>query len=270
MLKASRVAHQRSDLPRALVFLAIFSVSVCACDRLSIPTEPTVSVAPPASSLPPLPPAPPPAYTVSGVVTDGSSFGPNGGLNTGSVTILDGAQAGTSVPIFTGGSYTLRNLPAGSVTLEASSLGYRTMRRAVVVEGDLRADFSLPRTARTPQPSLAGTWAGTIGSGAGLSAVEFSFVQTGAAISGRWRAPSRGWSGTISGSIDGERSVRGRITVDSGCSASSDIGFGLLEYNEQRLYLGMRLFGSCGPGNDYSIEVMRTCRLVNDIFVSCG
>ena len=74
MLKASRVAHQRSDLPRALVFLAIFSVSVCACDRLSIPTEPTVSVAPPASSLPPLPPAPPPAYTVSGVVTDGSSF----------------------------------------------------------------------------------------------------------------------------------------------------------------------------------------------------
>ena len=142
MLQAARVAHQRRDLPRALVFLTIFSVSVCACDRLSIPTEPTASVAPPASSLPPLPPAPPPAYTVSGVVTDGSSFGPNGGLNTGSVTILDGAQAGTSVPIFTGGSYTLRNLPAGSVTLEASSLGYRTMRRAVVVEGDLRADFS--------------------------------------------------------------------------------------------------------------------------------
>ena len=121
LLKASRVAHQRSDLPRALVFLAIFSVSVCACDRISIPTEPTASVAPPASSLPPLPPAPPPAYSVSGVVTDGSSFGPNGGLNTGNVTILDGAQAGTTVPIFTGGSYTLRNLPAGSVTLEASS-----------------------------------------------------------------------------------------------------------------------------------------------------
>jgi hypothetical protein len=218
----------------------------------------------------PLPPAPPPTYTVSGVVTDGSAFAANGGLNTGTVTILDGERTGTSVPIATGGRYTLRNLPAGTVLIEASSVGYRTMRRSVVVDGDLMADFALPRTARTSQPSLDGTWAGRVNSGARVWPIEFSFVQTGAEVAGRWRAPSQGWSGTMSGTVDSERSVRGRITVDNGCSASSDIGVGLLAYDEQDLLLGIRLFGSCSPGNDYSIELKRTCRLLNDIVVSCS
>lgn len=248
---------------RALIFAAL--VSMCACDKLAIPTAPTSVIVPPSSAVP-LPPAPPPTYTVSGVVSDGSAFAP-AGLNTGQVSILGGELGGTSVPIFTGGAFTLRNIPPGNLTLSVSSTGYRTVEKTVAVDGDLKVNIATPRVAMSPQPSIAGTWAGTIGSGSGLGPFEISFTQSGAAVTGTWRAPSLRWSGTMTGTIDGERSVRGRIIANGGCSSSSDITFGLLQYDERRLFLSAQL---CSAGNAYALEVSRTCRLVNDTTVSCS
>ena len=41
------------------------------------------------------------------------------GACNGLVTIVDGAQAGTSVPIFSGGGTRTRDLPSGTITLTA-------------------------------------------------------------------------------------------------------------------------------------------------------
>ena len=246
--------------------MLVAALGLTGCDRLTLPTAPTVSPQPVA----PLPPAPPPTFTVSGVVTDGSAFGGGGGLNTGSVTVLNGDRAGTTTPIFTGGSYTIRDLPAGTVTLSLSSAGYRATERTVVLDRDVRLDVSLPRTARSPVPSIAGAWAGRIGMRSTLWAVEFTFTQSGDAVTGTWRAPSKGWSGTVRGTIDGERSIRGRMTVDSGCAANSDIKWGLLEYEERSLWLAAQFLGSCGPGDDYSFEIFRSCRITSGNGLTCG
>jgi hypothetical protein len=207
---------------------------------------------------------------LSGVVTDGSAFSGGGGLNTGSVTVLTGDRAGSTVSIFTGGSFAIRDIPPGNVTLSIASAGYRTAERTVFVDRDVRLDVALPRTARSSQPSLHGSWAGRIGARAGVSAVEFTFTQSGGSINATWRAPSHGWSGTLRGTIDGERSIRGQITVDSGCSATSDIRWGLLDYDEQHFQLATQFLGSCGPGHDYTFEISRSCRITSSNGLTCG
>ena len=268
MTRRSRFDGNFTSLAQALMVSA--AMMGLGCDSLAVPSAPTTSTPASTGGLPPAPPAPPPTFTVSGVVTDGSAFGPSGGLNSGRVTILHGARAGTSVSIFSGGSFTIRDLPAGSLTLSVSSVGYRSAERTVDVDRDLKVDFAVPRTAMSPQPSLAGTWGGRIGTSAGVSAVEFTFAQSGASITGTWWAPHLRWGGTVRATIDGERSVRGQIAVESGCTASSDIRWSLLEYDERTLHLAARFLGSCGPGYDYSIEVARNCRVTNDGWVRCG
>jgi hypothetical protein len=268
MTRRPRFDGACTSLAQVLILAA--AVIAIGCDSLSLPSAPTPSTPTSTGGLPTAPPASPPTFTLSGVVTDGSALGAGGGLNSGLVTILDGERAGTSVSIFTGGSYTFRDLPAGNLTLSVSSVGYRSAERTVVVDRDLKLDFAVPRTAMSPQPSLVGTWAGQLVVRSSAYAVEFTFVQSGASITGTWRAPNLRWGGTLRGSIDGERSVRGQIAVESGCATSSDIGSGLLEYDERRLHLAARFFGSCGAGDDYSIEIMPNCRLTNSGSVSCG
>jgi hypothetical protein len=268
MTRPSRFGGTCTSLEQALILAA--AVVGLGCDSLSVPSAPTPSTLTSTGGLPPAPPPPPPTFTLSGVVADGSAFGAGGGLNSGRVTILDGERAGTSVSIFTGGSYTIRDLPAGSLTLSVSSVGYRSAERTVVVDRDLKVDFAVPRTAMSPQPSLTGTWAGQLVVRSNGYAVEFTFAQSGASITGTWRVPNLRWGGTMRGSIDGERSVRGQITVESGCSTTSDIRWGLLEYDERRLHLAARFSGSCGPGDDYSIEITPNCRATDSGTVSCG
>ena len=261
LLPPTRTGHRH--MSSALVLVAV--LGLCGCDQLTLPTAPTAAAPQPL----PLPPAPPPTFNLSGVVTDGSAFGGGGGLNTGTVTVLTGDRAGSTASIFTGGSFTLRDLPAGGVTVSVSSVGYRTAERTVFLDNDARLDVSLARTARSPLPSIAGAWAGRIGTRAGLSAVEFTFTQTGNAITATWRAPTQRWSGTLQGTIDGERSVRGRITVNSGCAASGDIG-GLLEFEERSLLMGAQFSGSCGPGDIYTFDIFRACRITSSNGLTCG
>ena len=237
--------------------------STIGCGTIEYPSNPTPVTG--ASSTGPLPPAPPPAFTVSGIVRDGSPF-PTG-LHTGTVTILEGAQAGTSVSIQTGGAYAIRDLPSGTIRLSASSTGYRTAEQTVVVDGDLRADFSLPRISRSPIPPIAGTWTGLLRRDLSLrGVVEVTFVQSGMSVTATWWAPIFNDRGSFSGTIDNERTLRGRLRVDGTCPANGDLS-GWIDYDERSLIFNSMVSG-CGLPQVYAFEIRR-CQVKSTPPVAC-
>jgi hypothetical protein len=199
-----------------------------------------------------------PTFTVSGVVSDGSrAYGsvPNSGLNAGTVRALDEANAGSVATVFTGGSYRL-TVKTGVVMLSASAEGYRSLEKTVSIDRDTRVDFALPRTSISPVPAISGTWAGRIAWKSNVSAAEFTFVQNGTAVSGTWRAPNPGYEGTLSGTMDGERSLVGHMTLTRPCASSAAIRYGLLAYSERAWTLGVTFAGSCAP-DDLTFEIDR-------------
>jgi len=88
-----------------------------------------------------------PAYKVTGKVTDSVSGLPIAGAtvsaNPGGYLALTGSD----------GSYTLSDVTAGTYTLTASSIGYDSQSKTVVVTADASADFALTKSVTPPPPS---------------------------------------------------------------------------------------------------------------------
>ena len=156
-------------------------------------------------------PAPVLTFTLSGLVTDGTSGGvlPNILLQ-----IVDGTNAGWSVFTDAGGHYTLTGISAGSFTLSASAVSYETTIRSVAVSGNAHVDIVLPR-AVSHVLGFEGNWDGTAVDSQGAMFVTWALTQTGNAVSGTVNTRAvhpldgscsschRSKSGTISGTISG-------------------------------------------------------------------
>lgn len=92
----------------------------------------------------------PPAYTLGGTVTDGTS---GGVLPKIALRIADGANAGKTATTDAEGRYAISDLSAGTFTLSASAASYQTASKTVVVSADTHFDLILQRTAATPAPA---------------------------------------------------------------------------------------------------------------------
>jgi len=110
---------------------------------------------------------PPATFTISGVVTDGTS---GGVLPNIAVQILDGVNAGKAARTDGTGAYAMSDVTAGTLTLSASAVSYQTSTSSVVVSSNMRVDFVLQRVA----PSCSFT----------VSPLSLSFTRGGFATSG--------------------------------------------------------------------------------------
>ncbi|MEO8678857.1 MAG: carboxypeptidase-like regulatory domain-containing protein [Vicinamibacterales bacterium] len=187
-------------------------------------------------------------------------------MNSGTVMAVDEAHAGNTATIFTGGSYSLRSVQAGLVTLSASVEGHRTIEKTLSVDGDTRVDFALPRVSMSPVPALGGTWASYFSWSRGVFLAEFKLVQSGTAVSGTWSVPVHGYEGTIKGAINSERTFVGGMTLTRPCLSSADIGYGVLDYPEQVLTLGVTF--ACLPDH-FEFMLDRRCRITSIPGLSC-
>ena len=148
----------------------------------------------------------PATYTLTGLVTDGTS-GSSGRMPNVIVQIVDGGNAGLSAVTDATGNYAITGISPGSFTLSASTTSYETMTEKVSVSADTRVDFVLPRR-------LAGTWTGTGVDSMGTIILTWGLIQTGASISGSVKMQAvdtagscnschRNKSGTFSGTVSG-------------------------------------------------------------------
>jgi len=97
------------------------------------------------------PPAPPPprTFTLTGVVSDEAT---NRGIGGGTVSVLDGPNAGKSSNTDGNGYYSIPTLGAGSFTVQARANGYDASNSAVTLTADTRLDLKLRRTDPGPPP----------------------------------------------------------------------------------------------------------------------
>jgi Carboxypeptidase regulatory-like domain len=220
-----------------------------------------------------------PVYTVTGAVTDGASgFGGGSGLSLPvKVQATDAAHVGRSTTTNSSGGYRMEGIDGGNLTLTVSAYGYETTTKTVNVTGDTRVDFALPRIAQSGTPNVAGFWGAQMYSGY-VTFAEFTLAQDGSSVSGTWRVPSRGtapeWRGTISGTITSDRSLIGGMTMNTPCTASGPLIWGLLDYSERFLTLTVRLApssGACPSGvTDYNTFFLdRTCRITSSPGLAC-
>ena len=108
-------------------------------------------------------PAPLVTYTVSGLLTDGTS-GPSGRMRGVVVEVIDGINTGLSATTDSAGNYAITGISPGSLTLSASLTGYETATERVSISADTRVDFVLVRKiapAPTPAPAPSPTPAPT-------------------------------------------------------------------------------------------------------------
>ena len=167
-------------------------------------------------------------FTVSGVVTDGTS-GPSGRMRGVLVKVLDGVNAGLSRATDFEGSYALTGIAAGSFNLSASLEGYQTKTAGLSISADTRVDFVLSRGSDPPAPpglpappptplplvNLVGTWTGTAVDSQGAAIFTWTLSQSGNSVSGAVQTQAvnpldgscgschRNKSGTFSGTISG-------------------------------------------------------------------
>jgi hypothetical protein len=219
---------------------------------------------------------------VTGIVTDGASgFGGGFGLSLPvTVRAIDPVNMGRSTMADVSGTYRLYGISGGNLTLSASAYGYETTTKTVVVSGDTRVDFALPRILKSATPDLTGVWAGRMQSSSSVWLAEFTLTQNGLSLSGTWRVPSSGpttaeWRGTIVGNVSSDRSVTGGMTMNTPCAASSDFSWGLLDYSERYLTLSVTLTGSPGacPTGVSDLRTFfldRTCRMTSPPGLSCA
>ena len=223
-----------------------------------------------------------PLYWVTGRVTDGASgFGSGNGLSLPvKVEAIDAAHFGKSVTADVSGSYVMKDVVGGSLTLSASAYGYQTTTKTVIVTRNTEVDFALPRSAKSPVPDLAGVWGARMEWGSFAWLAEFTLTQTGSSLSGTWWVPKAEWRGTITGTTASDRSVTGRMTVNTpdGCAGAGDLSWGLLDYSERFLNLSVTFVGSCGPSGAgrsdlysfiYSFFLDRTCRVTSIPGLAC-
>ena len=157
--------------------------------------------------------SPAPTYTLSGVVTDGTSGGilPNIRVGIGS-----GPNAGKSTRTDGQGRFSLGGVIGGAMTLSASNAGYQTVDKPLTVTGDLRVDFVLPR-------STGG--GGNGGGGGGGGGGGFG---SGALIQFRTNATTCScWDQTIGLRLNGQNAGSMR------CSGSSDVAVAPGSYSAQ-------------------------------------
>jgi hypothetical protein len=188
----------------------------------------TASIAPPALLI---------TYTVSGLVTDGTS-GPSGRMPGTLVKVLDGLNAGLSAVTDGTGNYAITGISPGGLTLSASATDYETATQQVTISGDTGVNFVLarklgpvpapppgppPPPAPPPPPSpppapapinMVGTWTGTGVDSMGTVILTWALTQTGSALSGTVKMQAvdvagscnschRNKTGTFSGTING-------------------------------------------------------------------
>jgi hypothetical protein len=196
------------------------------------------------------------------------------------VEAIDAAHFGKSVTADVSGTL-MKDVAAGSLTLSTSAYGYQTTTKTVSVTRNTEVDFALPRVLKSPTPDVTGVWAGRMESGSAVWLAEFTLTQSGSSLSGTWRVPPTGattsseWRGTIVGNINSDRSVPGRMTMNTPCAASGDLSWGLLEYSERYLTLSVTLIGSLGvcPSGVSDLRTFyldRTCRVTSLPGLSCA
>lgn len=217
-----------------------------------------------------------PVYTVLGRVTDGAAgFGGGFGLSLPFVVqAIDPAHAGRSAITRSSGEYFLEGLAAGSVTISASAEGYETTMTTLALTGNTRVDFALPRIAKSEMPNVAGVWGARMETGSGVGPAEFTLTQTGSSVSGTWWVPILEWRGTIAGTINAERTFTGTMNMQTPCSASAPLTWGLLDYSERWLTLSIALVptsGACpsGTSNGRTFVLDRTCRVTSTLGLAC-
>src|SRR5262249_22152646 len=94
----------------------------------------------------------PVVFEVAGEVRDATS---GGVLPNIVVQVVDGENAGKSARTAANGTYSLSALTPGSMTVNASGADYVTTSQSIVVNGNIRVDFVLPRAA--PVCTFSGT-----------------------------------------------------------------------------------------------------------------
>jgi hypothetical protein len=177
-------------------------------------------------------------FTVSGTVTDGTS---GGILPNIVVSITDGANSGKSATTGSAGTYAIRLVTPGTMTLSASAIGYVTATKSVVVSADTRVDWVLTRvpssTTTTSIATTSASYAGgnnldlslffTVPAGGLVAFVKPSRVHAEATynVSGSFTAGPNRLTGTISGTLlngtPANGSFDGTVFLNlTGCTAS--------------------------------------------------
>lgn len=162
------------------------------------------------------------AYTVSGLITDGTS-GPSGRMRDVLVEVIHGTNAGLQTRTDAGGNYAIAGIAPGTLTLSASTTDYETSTKEVNISGDTQVDFILPRIhapvptplpGPTPSSGIGGTWTGTGVDSMGTINLTWGLSQAGSTLSGTVAMQAvdstgscnschRTKTGTFSGTIDG-------------------------------------------------------------------
>ena len=220
-------------------------------------------------------PSPITTFTISGRVTDATD---GSGVSGVTIRATDAQHAGKVAVSDVIGSYSLTGMTPGSITLSATApIGYAPVEKTLTVTTDTRIDFILPRTASSPHPNIAGTWAGRILWSRDASTVEFTFSQTEGQITGTWRMPYFDLRGTIDAVIGSDRRMSGRLTfttpdippAQKSCTDSGDIIYGNMDATERYLTLNVPFSGAC-DSIDFVFELDRTCRLATEFILSCA
>jgi hypothetical protein len=96
----------------------------------------------------------PQTFTLTGVITDGST---RGGIARARLEVLGGLNAGKVASTDGTGTYTIRDLVADTFRMRASADGYDAGEQGITIPANPRADFTLQRTP----PNYAGVWKGS-------------------------------------------------------------------------------------------------------------
>lgn len=157
-----------------------------------------------------------PTVSVSGTLVDdrvGSA------LRDGSVTVVDGPDAGKSAAADASGNYTLANLTRGALRLRASANGYDASEQTLAVNGDMHVDFPLHQI---PVPCA---YAVTQPSGpVPVDGQQLSFAISRTIGGCSWQASSSASWITLAGANSGSNSAPLAVRVDPNTSGNQRSG----------------------------------------------
>ena len=118
------------------LMILMLALSLGACDKKS-PTTPDPT---------PTPTPTPTTYTVSGIVTDGTSPLPGVSVR---ITSGTGSNFGKTATTDAGGNYSMTGVTAERITIEASLTGYAIASASPTISGNTSQNFTLTRLTYT-------------------------------------------------------------------------------------------------------------------------
>jgi hypothetical protein len=115
--------------------------------------------------------------------------------------------------------------------------------------------------------------------------VDMTFRQSGSTVTGTWRLPTLGWTGTTTGTIDADGRYTGTIALvapdipqgtrpqkPAGCSDSGTVTDIWAPRNPRNMTLIARFDGACAVVSQLELSLDRLCQLIfNQLWIlSCA